>query len=331
MGVFAAILIGLGVLALVAGIFILPKPDERSNEPNFRKIITIAGTVLMIVGLVFGFKALTYTQEVGQAKVVKSWTGEYIRTDLEPGLSWKSFSHELVDFDIANQQALYKANGEGTTKDEIVNGPQITIQDKDKVSADVDVAIRYNIDPAAVGDIYNDYRSQTALESRLIDQDMRSVVRNTFSKYTTAQVLENREGVEASIKEALATRWQKSGVVVGSVAVQGIRYPGVTVDGFTTAQQSVTNLKKAEADLKVKEMESQQAVIQAKAEADAAIAKAKGEAEANRLVSKSITPALIQKAEIDAFAQFGKDGNSMIYGGTGQGIFDMSGKTTAKK
>lgn len=331
MGVLAVILVVLGLVGLVLGFLVLKKPDEYSGNPNFSRIAKIAGSVFMVLGLVFGVNALTYTQEVGQAKVVKSWTGEYIKTDLDPGLSWKSFTSEIVDFDILNQQALYKANGVGSSKDEVVNGPEITIQDKDKVSANVDVAIRYNIDGAAVPEIYNEYRTQTALESRLIDQDMRSVVRNTFSKYTTAQVLENREGVETAIKEALAVRWDKSGVIVGGVAVQGIRYPDSTTAGFTNAQESVTNLKKAEADLKVKEMESQQAVIEAEAQADAAIAKAKGEAEANRLVSKSITNELLKKQEIAAMAEFGKNGNSIVMGGTGEGIFDMRGTATEKK
>lgn len=331
MGVFAGILVGIGVLALVAGFFFIPKPTEGSREPNFPRIAKMVATGFIIAGAVAGFSSMTYTQEVGQAKVIKSWTGEYISTDLDPGLSMKPSWHEIVDFDITNQQALYKGNGTGTSKDEVVSGPELTIQDKDKVSANVDVAIRYNIDGAAIPAIYEEYRTQENLQSRLIDQDMRSVVRNTFSKYTTAQVLENREGVEASIKDALASRWEKSGIVVGSVAVQGIRYPDSTTQGFTNAQESVTNLKKAEADLKVKEKESQQKVIQAEADAQASVAKAKGEAEANRLVSKSITNELLKKAEIEAMAEFGKNGNSIVMGGSGEGIFDMRGTGTTEK
>lgn len=326
--VLAVILLALGAAGFI-GSFLAPKHDERSSEPNFKKIGKVVGTILAILGLVFGIMSMSYTQEVGQAKVVKSFTGEYISTDTTAGMSFILPWYETIDFDILNQQALYKADGVGTSKGEEVNGPEITIQDKDKVPAGVDVAIRYSIDGTKIPDIYNEYRSQDNLVARLIDQDMRSVVRNTFSKYTTAQVLESREDIERAITEALAQRWSEAGVIVNGASLQGIRYPDSTTQGFTTAQESVTNLKRAEADLKVKEQESQQKVIQAEADAQAAIAKAKGEAEANRLVSKSITPELLKKSEIEAFAEFGKNGNSIVMGGSGEGIFDMRG--VAKK
>lgn len=322
MGIIALILLAVAVIAFVASAF--------GGEETKPKAILV-GVLGLIAALVLGFFASTYTQQVGQAKVIKDWAGKYVTTDVTDGLSFIAPWQETVDFDILNQQSIYKGNGQPSSKEEVVNGPEITVQDKDKVTANVDVAIRYSLDAGSIEDIYNSYLSQEALTARLIDQDMRSEVRNSFSKYTTAQVLENREEIEKVVADKLSKRWADDGVIVNSVSLQGIRYPEATSNGFTDAQQSVTNLKKAEADLKVKEAETQQKVIEAEANADAAIAKAKGEAEANRLVSKSITPELLKKQELEAFAEFGKNGNSIVMGGSGDGIFDMRGKATEAK
>lgn len=322
MGIFALISLGIAIVALCFAFF----------GPASSKGTSILVTVLAFVAtIVFAFFSSTYTQQVGQAKVIKDWAGKYITTDTTDGFSFIAPWQDTVDFDVLNQQSIYKGNGSATSKEEIVNGPEITIQDKDKVTANVDVAIRYSLDAGSIEGIYNEYLSQEVLTSRLIDQDMRSEVRNSFSKYTTAQVLENREEIEKVIADKLSTRWKDDGVIVNSVSLQGIRYPDATTNGFTDAQQSVTNLKKAEADLKVKEAEAQQKVIEAEANAEAAIAKAKGEAESNRLVSKSITPDLLKKQELEAFAEFGKNGNSIVMGGSGEGIFDMRGVTPAEK
>ncbi len=264
-------------------------------------LLRLGGAAAVIVGLVTTVGGMAYTQDVGEVKVLRSFTGEVAGVDTSEGLAFKAPWVETVDFDVRNQQAIYKGEGYPTSEGEMVNGPEITFQDQDKVTGNADIAIRYSIDPGAVGEIYMEYPTQEALTARLIDQDMRSVVRNAFSGYTTAGVLERRGELEQDIRKGLEGRWEGTGVIVESVALQGIRYPQSTQDGFAQAQESATALKKAQADLEVRKAEAEQRKVVAQ-----------GEADANRILSESLTPEVLQQQYNETLVEVGKGGNLVV-------------------
>lgn len=274
---------------------------EHSSGRMVPTLLRVGGVAGVLIGLITTVGGMAYTQDVGEVKVLRSFTGEVAGVDTTEGLAFKAPWVETVDFDVRNQQAIYKGEGYATSEGEMVNGPEITFQDKDKVTGNADVAIRYSIDPASVGEIYQEYPSQEALTARLIDQDMRSVVRNAFAGYTTAGVLELRGELEQTIREGLEGRWEGTGVIVESVALQGIRYPQSTQDGFAQAQESATSLKKAQADLEVRKAEAEQRKVVAQ-----------GEADANRILSESLTPEVLQQQYNETLVEVGKGGNLVV-------------------
>lgn len=312
MFVIACILAVVAIIAVVFA-FISFKSDNGYNDAkNAGKIgiaVAIGSAILAAISAVI---SMTYSQDQGEANVVKSMSGTVTKIDTDPGFGMKAPWEDLITFDIRNQQAVYKGDGTATSEGEQVNGKEITIQDKDKVSANVDIAIRYSIDPAKVGDIYTDYSNQEQFVARKVDQDMKSVTRNAFSKYTTAGVLENRSQLEVDIANDLKSRWADSGVVVESIALQGIRYPDATQNGFTTAQESATNLKRAQEDLKVKEAEGNQRKAVAEADAEVRRINAESEAKANETLSKSLTEEVLRKDYNDALRQIGDKGNLVV-------------------
>lgn len=288
-------------------------------------ILFIIGAIILVVGAGIalfaediGFKVLSgalavligggmlvfssfYTQEVGEAKVIKNFDGTIAREDVTPGADWKAPWQDAVDFDITGQQAIYKQDGQPTSEGEVVNGPQITIQDKDGVSAEIDVAVRYSINPDSVSEIFTVYKSQQNFVARLIDQDIRSVVRNVPSSYSTVDVLAKRSELEAKIVEDLKTRWEKQGVQVDSVALQGIRYPQTTQDRFTEAQNAKTEVQKEQARLEATKISAQQRIVEAEAQA-----------EANRKLSASLTPEVLQSQQLSTLEKLGASGNVFV-------------------
>lgn len=311
--IFTSVLGLLAIMSLVAG-FVLRKTYNENphlNDNIAPYAFGVAG-ISAILSAIFGIISMTYSQDPGEANVVKSISGQVSKIDTDPGFGMKAPWDDLITFDIRNQQAVYKGDGKPTSEGEMVNGPEITIQDKDKVSANVDIAIRYSIDPSKLGEIYANYSSQQELVARKIDQDMRSVTRNAFSKYTTAGVLENRTQLEVDIVEDLKKRWENSGVVVEGIALQGIRYPEATQNGFTTAQESATNLKRAQEDLKVKEAEGAQRKAEAEAQAQVKKIQSEAEAQANRTLNESLSDKVLQKQYIDALRDIGDKGNLVV-------------------
>lgn len=258
-----------------------------------------------VVGIVLGVGMLIfssfYTQEVGEAKVIKNFDGTIAREDTTPGVDWKFPNQEAIDFDITGQQAIYKGNGQATSEGESVNGPEISVQDKDGVSANIDVAVRYSIKPDNVSEIFATYKSQQGFVSRLIDQDIRAVVRNVPSGYTTVQVLGQRQQLEAKIVEGLKARWEKQGVQVDSVALQGIRYPQNIQDRFTDAQNAKTQVVQEQAKLDAAKISAQQVIVQAEARA-----------KANRVLDQSLTPEILQSQQLETLKFLGEKGNVFV-------------------
>ncbi|XKH58663.1 hypothetical protein LG293_16565 (plasmid) [Citricoccus nitrophenolicus] len=255
--------------------------------------MAIAGGVVAIVlagGSIVG--GMAYSQDVGEVKLLRSFTGEVIDVDTTEGLSFKAPWVGTVDYSVRKQQFKYKGADDAAPSDDR-NGPQITFTDKEKVEGNADIAIRYDLDSSKIEEIYEQYGTQAELEDKLIDQDMLSVVRNEFSKYSTAGVLEQREQIGTAIEEALKARWQSeggsTGVKVDSVALQAIRYDGETMGAFNRAQQSITKLKEAQNNLEVE-----------KANAENALVRAQGESKANSARSQALTPEVLTQQWIEA-------------------------------
>lgn len=267
--------------------------------PNAAARVGVALAAALLGGGMLIFSSF-YTQEVGEAKVIKNWDGTIEREDTTAGPDWKFPNQEAIDFDITGQQAIYKLNGQ-STGDEKVNGPEITAQDKDGVTANIDVAVRYSIKPDSVSDIYTVYKSQEGFISRLIDQDIRSVVRNVPSSYSTVDVLGKRGEIEQKIVDGLKARWEKQGVIVDSVALQGIRYPQVVQDRFTDAQNAKTQVVQEQAKLDATKISAQQRIVEAEAQA-----------EANRKLAASLSPEILQSQQLETLKYLGEKGNVFV-------------------
>lgn len=287
------------ILAVVA--FIL----SRTIKDVTVTPIILAG-VFSVTTLVFLTLATAYTQGVGEASVIKSFTGEIVGFNAKPGLSLKAPWDDRIEYNILNQQAIFSnPNNVHDDQKKDVKGGEITIGDKDGVSANVDVAIRYSIRADQVIDVFSRYGDQSAFESKLITQDVRDVVRSTPNGFPTLDVLTKRQEVENKIMDNLKTRWANEGVQIDSVALQDVRYPQSVTDKFAAALNARTGQAQAEAELAAAKISSQQQVVQAQAQADA-----------NKIVDSSLTPNILQLRSLDTLKEIAsKPGNLIITDG----------------
>lgn len=254
---------------------------------------------LILGGVTWAFNS-AYTQDPGEASVLKSFTGQVVGKETTEGLHWKSPWVSRDPYDIRNQQVIFAhstgAEGQGA------NGPQITVQDKEGVSANIDITVRYSVDPDAVIDIYKRYGSQENFVSKFIENDIRAGVRLVPTQYTTLELLTSgRAAAEQGITEYLESRWAKAGVRVETVSLQEIRYSDDVKARFDAAQSARIEVEKAQAELEAAEVSSQQKIVSAEAEA-----------EANRILAESLTDVVLKQRYLDALQQVGKDGNMII-------------------
>lgn len=251
-----------------------------------------AGVATALIGafiaLVTGALSMVVTNDEGQAKVLRSWTGQVQGEILEPGLTAKAPWQDALTYDIRNQQVIFASSkGEPVAN---ANGPQITIQDKEGVSANIDISVRYSIKPDAVVDVYKRYGSQENFIARFIENDIRAGVRTIPAEYGTLELLNNRAQVELEITEYLEKRWTEAGVRVETVSLQEIRYPEDVQQRFAEAQNARTEVEKANAELEANKIK----------------------AESNRVLAQSLTDENLEQLKYDTLREIGKQGNLVI-------------------
>jgi regulator of protease activity HflC (stomatin/prohibitin superfamily) len=250
-----------------------------------------------VLGFVFFFFSTYVAVDPGEAKVLKEWTGVVNQEPIvTPGVHWKAPWEDAIDFDVRNQVAVFLGDGNQSYNGSPTNGPQITFADRDGVPGNMDLVVLYSIKPDFVVGLVEDYANQDDFRVKVIEQDIRSVPRDIPGKYSTIQMLTNRPAVAEDIRKALESEWQDKGVVIEDVSIQEIRYSGDVLRRFEDAQNAQTEVVKAEADLAKARIDAQQKIAQAEAEA-----------EANRILSESLTPQVLQQRYYDVL-----DGANLI-------------------
>jgi regulator of protease activity HflC (stomatin/prohibitin superfamily) len=327
MGIFITALI---LLVIAIALFVVAKvkkftyTEEKRYSDNITKttkvpnrVLAGVGTILALVGILLLWNQSAYSQGVGEARVIRSWTGSIVGLNDKAGLAFKAPWDDLITYDILNKQAIFSnpANVHEDQKKDVVGG-EITVSDKDGVTANVDVAVRYSIRPDKVVDIYTSNGDQKAFESKVVTQDMRAIVREVPNTLNTIDVITKRADLEAKIVKALQDRWESQGVQVNSVSLQDVRYPQSVTDAYAAAQNSRTAATKAQADLDAAKISAQQQVVSAQAQA-----------QANEILSKSLTPEILQQRQLDVLSQFGAKGNAIvIQGGSGTPLIQVPSK-----
>ena len=232
-------------------------------------------------------------------------------------LTWRETAGgDTVTFDVRNQRAVFVSEqqpGEGDNIGGNPDGPQITVQDAEGVTANIDIAVRYSLDPDAVVAIYAAYGNEDNLKTRLIFNDIRSVVRSVPGRFSTIDMLTDRNAVQQDILKALQARWEDDGIIVEDVALQEIRYGEQVTNAYAAAQEAQINVETEQAKLEAAKVSAQQKVVQAQAEADA-----------NAILAASLTPAILQQRYLDTLKELAQAGNLVVVPEGFNGLVNVS-------
>jgi regulator of protease activity HflC (stomatin/prohibitin superfamily) len=282
--VFSIVLIV--VLALVAAG--LAVAGRRAGRGRLLLGAVAAGVLAVVVlGL-----STTYTQDVGEAVVLRSVTGELAGQSTEPGLHLKAPWVETIVYDTRNNTISYIGDGETNHAGGSAQGPQITFQDREGVTGNMDIVVRYSIVPGAVSDLYSEFATQEDFVERVLANDIRSLSRDVPASYGTLEVFTQRPAIATAIREALTARWERQGVTVEEVSLQEIRYSDQVKTRFDEAQAARIAVDQARA-------EQEQARVAAETQAITAT----GQADANRILNASPTvEQVLRQRYIDALA-----------------------------
>jgi regulator of protease activity HflC (stomatin/prohibitin superfamily) len=216
----------------------------------------------------------------------------------------------------SNEENTELGDGYRSFEGGLKRNPAISVLDKRGLTVNIDLAVQYHLKaqsaPATIekwGDSW---------EEKIINSKVREVVRDVVGQYTAEQLPEMRNqiasAIETKVKESVDLIADKP-VELTSVELRTINLPEKIknqIERVQIAKQEVTiaeqqkeqSKQEAQRKAEIAKGEAERNRIEAQGEADKIRIEAQEQAKANKLISDSLTPRLIELEQIKTQAKF---------------------------
>lgn len=273
----------------------------------------------VVLALVCAIVACVFLERVkpGNVGVVYSVGGVEERT-LPQGWHWLSPTKHVKQFPISQQQIVFSDDPADYNKEEHpdwhidapANGGMVGIN----------LTVNYNFRPDHVVELYkrfNGMDGETIVESR-VQNSIIAYVKEVTPRFTVMDIYSDKKSeVNQAITDYLNEKLSDEyGINVSGALVIDVELDNTLLEKIKAKEQAKqdveiaelsrkTALAKAETDKVVAQSKAETDKVVAQSKADVAMIEAKAEAEANRVISASITPELIQMKEAEARIKHG--------------------------
>lgn len=194
--------------------------------------------------------------------------------------------------------------------------PSIQVLDKRGLTVNIDLAVQYRLKAEAAPMTIEKWGA--SWEEKIVNSKVREVVRDVVGQYTAEQLPEMRNEIASSIQTKVQesiSSLEGEPVLLSSVELRNIDLPPKIKDQIervqiakqevTIAEQQKEQAKQeAQRKAEIARGEAERNRIEAQGEADKIRIEAQEQAKANRLISDSLTPSLIELEQIKTQAKF---------------------------
>jgi prohibitin 1 len=211
------------------------------------------------------------------------WWGSVEKRIMGEGLNFKvPIAERVIKVDVKVQPHPFK---------------QIDASSKEYQNVKMTGMMNFHIDPSFVNDLYQKVGLDFA--DKVIDPAFNDFVKEVVPTYPIGEILPKREEIRQRAMKKLGDNLSRYHIIVDDIYFANIRfspeYEGA-IEAKQVAQQQVETQRQV---LAQREIEAQQKVATAKGEAESILVVAQGQAKANDVLSRSITPILVQYKGIE--------------------------------
>lgn len=271
-------------------------PPRRPGLPGLSGLPTravIIGVVVLALLILFWIIDPFYQVEAGYIGVLTNF-GAPQQGTLSPGLHWRTpFISEIYQIDVTPNTAT-------TTESAATH---------DQQNVSTSIAVTFQVNPADVVYIYQNYRDIQSLQNTIITPIVSNDVKAIVSIYDAQELITKREQLAGEIKDKIAADLRTYDVIVDGVNITNFDFSPAYEQAIENKQIAQQNALEEQYKLDQVQVSAQQQVVQANAQAGAAVAIAQGQAKATilqaeadaqayTLKQKSLTPELIELALI---------------------------------
>jgi regulator of protease activity HflC (stomatin/prohibitin superfamily) len=306
--VFGLVLAVVGILLALFGKLRIPGGPNRRGviNPERRISLRAAGLAVTAIGAVFAIGSsvrLIGATDVG-VPVTLGKIGTPLRSGVHLVLPWtdvNSFSTRLQQSDMS------QTAGEGDRAGN--DGVEVLSSEGGRMV--LDVTVRYSVKADAAADLFRRVGSMTGIREQIVRPDVRSRLRDVYSRYTAEEsYAANREKVASEAEAAVRDGLAPFGLVVDAVKVRNITLESNLQTQISAKLEAKQAAERALIEQGRAQTEAETRRKVAETDAQAAVAAARGQAEANTILAQSLTPELLRAREIEAIT---KNGNAVLY------------------
>ncbi len=278
--------------------------------------------VAAIAFAIFAFKPFTIINsgEVG----IKVTTGKFEQKPLSAGLHFYipvlqkiiPVNTRIRLITYSNDMSRELGDGYKSFEGGLRRNRAIPVLDKRGLTVNIDLAVQYRLKPESAPATIEKWGD--SWEEKIINSKVREVVRDVVGQYTAEQLPEMRNEIASAIQTKVREKVDalpNQPVILSSVELRNIVLPPKIKEKIEQVQAAKQDVTIAEQEKEKAKQQAQKAAevargvaeknrIEAQGEADKIRIEAQEQAKANRLISDSLTPALIQLEQIKTQAKF---------------------------
>ncbi|ADV45852.1 SPFH domain-containing protein [Nitratifractor salsuginis] len=283
---------------------------------NTNRYLVIGGIILVLILAFLTFKPYTIINsgEVG----IKVVTGKFQDKPLKPGLHFFIPVFEKIIpvntrvrmITYSNQTRPNVSEGYSRYEGGLKRNPAIRVMDSRGLDVDIDLAVQYHLRPETAPRTIATWG--TGWEDKIINTKVREIVRDVIGKYAAENLPQKRTEIAREIQQRVRKAVESipgKPVVLDSVELRNIELPPKIKAKIEELQAEKQNVmiaeqqkdrakREAERKAEIARGEAQKKRIEAQGFADKIRIEATAQAKANKLISQSLTPSLLQLEQI---------------------------------
>jgi len=257
--------------------------------------LIIIAVIAIIVLLLFGGKMYVKLEATERGVIFRQFGDGLDKENIyEPGFHIIAPWNDMYVFKVEEQKAE----------------EPMDVLDKNGLSVNIDVTVRYYPVYNRVGYLYEAFRLDYA--SLLVVPEIRSTVRQVAGRYTAEEIYSTkRSEVEEAIKGEAGAKLKENNIQMQALLIRSINLPA-------DIKQAIESKLKQEQEA----LAYQFRLDKEKSEAERKRIAAEGEAAANKIINSSLTTELLKMRGIEATLKLGESTNSktIIIGGGKDGL-----------
>ena len=209
--------------------------------------------------------------------------GLHMRNPLTTGIEeYPTFMQTLV---------LTRASSEGSR-----NNDEINVNSVEGQPLSLDVSMSFELDPTKVPALYSTFRSDIGtIQHTYVKQAIRQALQEVVGNEEIAAIIGPKKAeVTGRVTKSLEQRLNPYGISVKQFTINELRAPPAVIEAINQKNVMQQQALTSQNELQKNQFQAQGDSIKAAGRAKAILAEAEAQAKANRLLSESITPTLVQ-------------------------------------